>query len=67
MCNVQNLRAVCLTSTDFPVPENPEFCFTSTVGFTIFPNIVALVHKISLHVECARDSRNISLIYLEVR
>ncbi len=41
--------------------------YHSTVGFTIFPNIVALVHKISLHVECTRDSRNISLIYLEVR
>jgi len=37
------------------------------VGLMIFPYIVALVHKNLLHVECTRDSCNISLIYAEVR
>ena len=42
-------------------------CTCGTVGFTIFPYIVALVHKNSLHVECTRNICNISLIYVEVQ
>ena len=33
-----------------------------TVGFSRNRDSVAVVHKISLHVECTRDSHNISLI-----
>jgi len=42
--------------------------FDITIQWALrFFHIVALVHKNSLHVECTRDSRNISLIYVEVR
>jgi hypothetical protein len=36
-----------------------------TVGFTIFPCIVAQVHKNPSYIECTIYSRNISLIYAE--
>ncbi len=55
------------------IPVINENCYAMTfggqgitMGLTVSPSLVALVHKNLLYVECTRFSRNISLIYVQV-
>jgi hypothetical protein len=39
----------------------------TTVGFTFFPYVIALVRKNPSYIECTRYSRNILLIFIKVQ